>query len=204
MNTTRRHPHAVFPSSSRRHTRFGLNLAATVAAALGTSAALAATITVNSTADAAADDGQCTLREAIASASTNLASGVSSGECAAGEPLPAVDTIAFTIAGTGVHTIQPTSTLPNVNEAVIIDGYTQAGAHPNTLSVGDDAALMVEIDGSLLGTNDLLRLPSAGSTLRGFVINRVIGYTVYIGSSSPGDDNRVEGNFFNTDRKSVV
>ena len=184
--------------------QFAFNLAAAVAAAFATTAAAAATITVNSTADAALDDGQCTLREAITSTSTNLASGVSSGECAAGEPLPAVDTIAFAIAGTGVHTIQPTSTLPSINEAVIIDGYTQSGAHPNTLAVGDDAALMVEIDGSLLGSGDLLHLPSAGSILRGLAINRVNGYSVFIGSSNPGDGNLIAGNFFNTDPTGTV
>ena len=47
--------------------------------------AFARTITVNSTADTAADDGVCTLREAIAAANTNAASGAMTGECAAGE-----------------------------------------------------------------------------------------------------------------------
>ena len=46
--------------------------------------AQAATIVVNSTADAIADDGQCTLREAIIAANNDAASGVSGGECAAG------------------------------------------------------------------------------------------------------------------------
>jgi CSLREA domain-containing protein len=43
-----------------------------------------AVITVNSTADVAADDGQCTLREAIVAANTDTASGGAVGECAAG------------------------------------------------------------------------------------------------------------------------
>ena len=71
----------------------------------------AATIVVNSVADTVADDGSCTLREALAAATTNVASGATPGECTAGEPLPAVDTIAFAIPGSGVHTIQPTSTM---------------------------------------------------------------------------------------------
>ncbi len=41
-------------------------------------------ITVNSIADIVADDGQCTLREAITAANSDTASGVSSGECPAG------------------------------------------------------------------------------------------------------------------------
>ena len=48
--------------------------------AYGASPAQAATITVNSLADTTADDGQCTLREAITAANTDNAS----GECAAG------------------------------------------------------------------------------------------------------------------------
>ncbi|MEO8133896.1 MAG: CSLREA domain-containing protein, partial [Betaproteobacteria bacterium] len=52
--------------------------------ALTTSATLAATIVVNSAADVAANDGQCTLREAITSANTNTVSGALPGECAAG------------------------------------------------------------------------------------------------------------------------
>src|SRR5438874_223786 len=42
------------------------------------------TITVNSTSPAIADDGSCTLPEAIISANTDMASGTMAGECAAG------------------------------------------------------------------------------------------------------------------------
>ncbi len=44
----------------------------------------AATITVNTNADVEADDGDCTLREAIIAANTDTASGVMTDECAAG------------------------------------------------------------------------------------------------------------------------
>lgn len=50
------------------------------------------TITVNSPADVVADDGVCTLREAIMAANTDTSSGASTGECAAGS---GVDTIVF-------------------------------------------------------------------------------------------------------------
>ena len=42
------------------------------------------------------------------------------------------DTINFNIPGVGPHTIQPNSALPVITEAVVIDGYTQLGANPNT------------------------------------------------------------------------
>ena len=46
--------------------------------------ASAATITVNSTADVVADDGMCTLREAITAANADTPSGATPGECPAG------------------------------------------------------------------------------------------------------------------------
>ena len=44
----------------------------------------AASIVVNSSADTVADDGFCTLREAITAANTDTASGAMLGECSAG------------------------------------------------------------------------------------------------------------------------
>ena len=58
-------------------------------------AAPGATITVNSLADAQANNGQCTLREALLNANSNNQSG--STDCAAGS---GADTITFNIAGT--------------------------------------------------------------------------------------------------------
>ena len=89
----------------------------------GVGAILAATITVNSAADVAADDGQCTLREAINAANNNAASGITAGECSAGTAGP--DTIVFNIGGGGLQTITPTSGLPPITELVTIDGFSQ-------------------------------------------------------------------------------
>jgi len=59
------------------------------------------------------------------------------------------DTIAFNIAGSGVHTIVLATPLPNITSPATIDGYTQAGASPNTLPVGQglDTVLRIEITG---------------------------------------------------------
>src|SRR5450755_73640 len=92
---------------SARTLRRGVFLALVFAAA---SIARANTITVNSTADVIANDGQCTLREAIIAANTNTASGAMAGECAAGAA--GLDTIQFNIPGAGVQTITPTSIMP--------------------------------------------------------------------------------------------
>ena len=53
-------------------------------AALTVQPAMGASILVNTTADAIADDGQCSLREAIIAANTDTASGALPGECPAG------------------------------------------------------------------------------------------------------------------------
>ena len=68
----------------------------------------AATIRVNSSADAMIDNGACTLREAVVSANTDSASGQMLGECGAGSGADTVvfdallsgQTITLTAAGT--------------------------------------------------------------------------------------------------------
>ena len=133
-------------------------------------AAGAATITVNSTSDAAADDGACTLREAITAANTNTASGVMAGECGAGAA--GLDAIVFNIPGAGVKTI--TTALPTITiasgEPVAIDGYTQTGASANTnpLSAGINAVLTIEINGD---TGGGLNVNASGSSIRGLNIH---------------------------------
>jgi CSLREA domain-containing protein len=173
-----------------------IRLVVCAAGALIAGAAAAATITVTSTADIAdANDGLCTLREAITSANSNIASGGVAGECLAGEA-PASDTIEFDISGAGVHTISPSSPMPTISQIVTIDGYTQGTAHANTLSVGNDALLLIEIDGTNVSGNLFNIVGGGSSTLRGLVVNRLAGTAIYIDSS---DSNKVTGNFFGTD-----
>ena len=58
------------------------------------------------------------------------------------------DIIAFAIAGTAVKTIAPATPYPALTEAVVIDGYTQTGTSVNTLTVGDNAVLRIELNGA--------------------------------------------------------
>jgi uncharacterized delta-60 repeat protein/CSLREA domain-containing protein len=74
-----------------------------------------AAIDVNSTADVAANDGQCTLREAITSANADAPSGAASGECAAGA---GDDTVTFSVTGT----INLAGALPDLSTNVALDG----------------------------------------------------------------------------------
>jgi hypothetical protein len=102
-------------------------------------------------------------------------------------------------AAVGVATIQPLSGLPTVTDTVVFDGYTQPGASPNTLAVGDNAVLKIVLDGSLAGVVDGLTIASGNSTVRGLVIDNFaaahVGGLVLSGS---GND-VVTGNFIGTD-----
>ena len=158
------------------------------------SADAATTFTVNSTGDQSDTDTtkpacdvdasttgkQCTLRAAIQQANATLGA----------------DTIRFAIPGTGVKTISPASALPVITEQVTIDGYTQPGAHPNTKTVGDDASLKIQLDGSSIGGNGLVIDNASNSVIKGLVINRFGGAGIYILGASVG--NRIEGNFIGT------
>jgi CSLREA domain-containing protein len=104
-----------------------LALAAVVAAQLQAAPAQAlTTFTVTKTADTndGTCDADCSLREAITAANT----------------LAGTDTVAFNIptsdpgymTSTATWRIQPTTALPTITDPVIIDGYTQPGASPNT------------------------------------------------------------------------
>jgi CSLREA domain-containing protein len=75
----------------------------------------AASLNVNSTAETVADDGLCTLREAIGALNNTTASGMASGECAAGDG--SNDTITLPSG-----TILLTGNLPQINKPVNLTG----------------------------------------------------------------------------------
>jgi len=170
----------------------GLAFAAACAAPAG-----ASIITVNSAADVEADDGQCTLREAITAANRNVKLGQSVGECSAGSayqyPRWLPDLIRFRIGGgTGPVTIRPAVPLPAVTEAVFIDGYSQPGSRANRLLNGSDAVLRVELRGDRMAPDCEGRSPvpgaafqfvggaASGSRLRGVAITGLRGHPAAI------------------------
>ncbi|MCA1683666.1 MAG: right-handed parallel beta-helix repeat-containing protein, partial [Actinobacteria bacterium] len=123
------------------------------------------------------DAGAGSLRQAITDA--NASAGTT-------------DTIAFNIAGAGVHTIAPTSALPIVTDPVIIDGTTE----PDFV-----ATPVVELDGTNAGAAaNGLHIAAGNSTVKGLVINR-FGVGLAGGNGilvSPNGGNRIEGNFIGT------
>ncbi len=79
------------------------------------SARASGAITVTTTSDVIANDGQCSLREAIIAANTDTASGAAVDECSAGN---GVDEINFVVTGT----IYLASSLPGITTSVAING----------------------------------------------------------------------------------
>jgi hypothetical protein len=144
------------------------------------SGALADTFTVTNT----NDTGTGSFRQAITDANNHFG----------------LDTIAFNIPGTGIHTITPATALPNITDAVIIDGYTQPGASANTLAVGDNAQLLIQLDGSTTAGNGLAFGPPGGSTVRGLIINNYqVGIFLSLGFQNGSSNNLIEGNFIGVD-----
>src|SRR5262245_59923309 len=97
------------------------------------------------------DSGAGSLRQALLSANSS-----------ANVP----DIINFNIPGPGPHTITPITPLPLATDPVVIDGYTQPGASPNTLINGDNAVLQIVV-------NDILIIDTSNSVVRGLSIRNL-------------------------------
>ncbi len=104
------------------------------------------------------DSGAGSLRQAITNANNQAGA----------------DTIEFLISGAGVHTITPLSVLPTITEAVTIDGYSQPGASANTLTLGDNAVILIELNGNGAAFAGLI-ITGGNTTVRGLAINRFNG-----------------------------
>ena len=98
-----------------------------------------------------------------------------------------LDTIIFNIPGAGVHTITPANALPPITDSVVIDATTQPGF---------DRTPLVELDGSMAGDNDGLRLQAGSSTIRGLAINRFTVSAIHV--LAPSGTNSILGNFIGT------
>lgn len=123
------------------------------------------------------DSGAGSLRQAILDANAD----------------PGTETIRFNIPGSGVRTITPTSALPTITDAVIIDGTTQPGFSGTPI---------IELNGSSAGTNASgLTIFAGNSTVKGLVINRFSSSGI---SLSGVGGNVIAGNYIGTDATGTV
>ena len=116
----------------------------------------AATFTVTNT----SDSGPGSLRQAVQDANSNFRD---------------ASRIEFNIPGSGVHTIilAAGNTLI-ASRPVTIDGFTQPGSKPNSLTEGIDAVLLIQLRGELRVLDDCVvrglainTSPATGLTLQG-------------------------------------
>src|SRR5262249_57699966 len=126
------------------------------------------------------DSGMGSLRQAI-----NDANGMGGG------------TIEFNIPGGGVHTIGPLTALPTITQSVTIDGYTQPGASANTNppTMGDNAVILIELNGTALGSSGGLTIGASNCSVHGLAIGGFFDHQVLISS---GSGSAVSGNFLGT------
>lgn len=129
--------------------------------------------------DGVCSDGHCTLREAVSGADAR----------------PGADAIHFDIPGAGPHAIHlgaPTE----VTDPVVIDGYTQPGASPNTNTAdqGTNAVLMIEIDASDVD-GAALDLRGGNSTVRGLSITNIDLWAIrlLLNGANAIEGNRIRG-----------
>jgi len=138
------------------------------------------TFTVTNT----ADSGVGSLRQAILNSNGTT---------------PGPNTIAFSIPGTGVHTITPLTVLPTISTPVLIDGDTQPGTSANTLTGGDNAVIRIVINGATVeagqGLLAGLQIAASNCIVRGLAINTFFQQILI----SSGSGNLITGNFLGTD-----
>jgi CSLREA domain-containing protein len=161
-----------------------------------------ATVTVTTTADdLTPNDGSVSLREAITA--INAGNSLGDPDIIAENPgtFGVNDTIKFNINGSGVQTFgvggQGNGALPALVKPVTLDGYSQPGASANTLANGDNAKILIELNGAGAGPNAdglLLGPGSGGSTIKGLAVNRFSANGIEIQTSG----NTLTGDFVGT------
>ncbi len=124
------------------------------------------------------------------------------------------DTVVFNIPGSGVQRIDLSKTfLPDITDSLILDGYTQPGAHPNTLSVGNNAVILIQLDGSFSfrvpGNGCGLFISGANCLIRGLSITGFFGNSTPSGGrgillAQNGRGNVIQGNFIGVNPDGVT
>jgi hypothetical protein len=167
-----------------------------------------AVITVTTaTDDSTPGNGLVSLREAIAA--INAGTALTDPDILGQNPgtFGSNDTINFNIAGAGAKTLSignlGKGQLPTLIKPMSIYGYSEPGASANTLPDGDNAQILIELNGSTAGSNVngiTLGLGSNGSTIQGLAINRFAGNGIEVQSTG----NVITGNFIGTNTQGTA
>ena len=157
--------------------RLGLHARRCLIALLFAGASHAAIFEVNTNTDPAVpvtvgcDATECTLREAITAANA----------------LAGADAVSFNIPGAGEQLIALTSLLPDINQALSIDGYTQPLATLNDAAGSSNANLLIRVDGAALpGSSGALFVCASNVVISGLSITNFSQQAIAIGARSNG------------------
>jgi Calx-beta domain len=153
----------------RRHVRRSLLIFSLLLGGLQITASAATTFVVTNT----NDSGAGSLRQAILDANAN----------------PGADLITFNI-GSGLKTISPTSTLPDISDPVVIDGTTQPGF---------SGIPLIEINATNIPSSPnrgVLFLTGGNITVRSLILNHFVDNGISITTAG---GNHIEGCYIGTD-----
>ncbi len=142
-------------------------LALAIAQGLAASAQ-AASITVNSASDISADDGLCTLREAIVSANSDTVSGAVPGECSAGSESDLIQFDPSLVGQTITLTAADAAGQIDITSRLTIQG---PGARDLTIS-GNSNSRLFEVSAAGDATLNNLTLQSGRANFGGAVFNQ--------------------------------
>jgi CSLREA domain-containing protein len=164
-----------------------------------------AVVTVTTAADDnTPNDGSVSLREAIQAINNGSAGGDTDITNQSPGAFGSNDTIHFAVPqpapGPVVQTINVGGTglgaLPALLKPMTVDGYSEPGASANTLAIGDNAKILIELNGAGAGPNaDGIRVTASDSTVEGLAVNRFSANGIEL----QGGGNTISGNFVGTD-----
>jgi hypothetical protein len=105
---------------------------------------------------------------------------------------PGADLINFAIPS-GPFVISLTAPLPTITEQVTIDGYSQTGAVAGSI---DSRTIIINIDGSGMGSGDILTVNASSVVITGLAIYKSPGYGINVMNGA--NDVLIQGNFIGT------
>lgn len=127
----------------------------------------------------------------------NLGPGSLSDAITTANSTPGLDTITFALPEGFSMTIAPTTALPDITEAVFINGYSQPGAVLGSVAT---RTIRVNIDGAGLPvTANIFTISATNVTIAGLAIYRAPNFGSGIRINGGGDNAWIWGNYIGTD-----